>query len=226
MTHTEVFAKVIERLYSNKTEVMKDIIRSTKVMNFITSTNTLNLDVSKSYIKTLLVPEIKNIAELFSRVTNERVENVFINGEIYNVIVSKSIASKVEEKALIHTELDEKSLLETIEKTFEDDVFVQKRLEDIDENKVIKLNFFNPRLGLSKTLLLFKSDIKHQELFNTSMILLPTVIPSIILISMSVFKRKRLDRLIRQIRGLDMLKYNISDTITKDAIEKLLKSII
>lgn len=230
MDYNEIFIKVMRRLFTNKKVIGEQILKATKITNFITNTSTLNIKTETKFAASLLSSEVKEISELFSRAINERVENIAINGELFRVVIAKGLSSKenININKIIPIEKtieQEKSLMETIEKTFEDDLFIQKKYEELGEKKAIKLNFFNPRLGLSKSLIYYKSDKNNQELIKWGYVSLLFVFPSLFLFSFGYYKRNRIQKLIRQINGLKHLKYKVSDQVTKDVIQELFKEI-
>jgi len=158
---------------------------------------------------------------MFENIEGLPVDRIRINGnDAYKE--SRTLEEVKNSEHIGLTKEQEKILLETIEKTFEDDIFVKKQYQQ-DPSHYIKLDFYNRKLGLSKSLLYIKKDKNYKEeiLLGVGTLIILIGIPILI---KGLYKKHRFNQLKKRINGLEMLKYEAANLKTKKVINILLKS--
>lgn len=218
MENNSLYIKVLERVFVNKREIREQLIRNSRLSNVNIATNTITISTSASYITTLLKPEIKKIAALFSRGAKISVHVVNINKESFKVLEYNGIGEK-NEAPEEPVEVKKESITE--EKTYEVKMFDSAKLDQYGDFDEIQLTMFNKKTGLFKRIPFFKKDLDYKNQLNWAIIMSPLILPAIPFLSKGLYRMFRSRKVIKTIEGLTILKYEVADGITEEAIKLL-----
>lgn len=214
--YQKIWNKIISAVFENKEPLILEVLKNSSIDTFSSATNTLHIKTKTSFAMKLIINESEKIAELFNRLLGRRINTFIFNGE-----KTHPVTTAEQKTQPILDKKTEEVVLETIEMTIEDDLFVNGEYSTLDSNKYEKLNFYNGFTGMSKSLILKKSDLNYNEDLKWAIILILTVIPPMYLFTTYFIKKSKVTRLQKRIKGLLHLKFRPTDINTKKTINEL-----
>ena len=134
----KIYYQVIKKTFEGKDYLYRQILEYSKIKSFDLNTRILEIDCQKEFVKKLIKSDSYNIKTYFEYKSEKTVDKLSINGEV--VLTDMKDLSNIKKKIDNIENPEIRRVVETIEKSFETDVFVEQKHKKNPSNN-LELNF-------------------------------------------------------------------------------------
>jgi hypothetical protein len=159
--YNDLYKEILKKLFMNNEFAGMQINKNSAISHYDHATRTIHINAKTNFVSKLLTPKLGALKDMFENATGRTVDLIMINN---NVAYSdkKTLEDIVVEQTNV-TEQEAKVIVETIEKTFEDELLVVEQANNSQNDNVIVMKFYNSKVGATKNVVYVKGDHKYRD---------------------------------------------------------------